>query len=350
MSSGSSSLTHAAPTAPLLSFSPASADYPNHLATPEPERLRLPPAPWLLALLVLLCLAPRAVMALRVPSICCDGLTYVTTARALEAGNFRDALFEGAFNIYPAILVAVHRLGFDWETAAAVWGVAVSTLVILPLWGWARRQFDDRVALAACLLYIVHTTFIIESPEVMRDATFWFLFMLAIYWLWRAVTEVRYRYFMAGGAAITLALLTRIEGLFLLIPLVLWTFWRCLALRTGTQTIAPGRDVVRVRLSVAAGAGERGVAVRPLGLDDHPLESAGPRAAVAGVVFRPRHGRRWPGPRAADARRPDAFRFRSHARPRTDARVRAADAWRDVGMAAAFGPAATSRPCSTRPW
>ncbi len=216
----------------LLPFQPAAAEYPNHLALPRPERLRLPPAGWLLAAMVLLCLAPRAMMALRITSVCPDGVIYIHAAKAIEAGNLRVAFRDFDLNAYPIILAALHRLGLDWELAAGLWGVTISSLVVLPLWGWARRQFDDRVALLACMLYAVHPKFIEWSPEVMRDPTFWMLFMLAIYWMWRAVTEVRHRYFLAAGAAIILASLTRIEGLFLLIPLALWTFWRWLALRS----------------------------------------------------------------------------------------------------------------------
>ena len=214
----------------LLPFQPAAAEYPNHLALPRPERLRLPPAGWLLAAMVLLCLAPRAMMALRITSVCPDGVIYIHAAKAIESGNLRVAFRDFDLNTYPIILAALHRLGLDWELAAGLWGVTISSLVVLPLWGWARRQFDDRVALLACMLYAVHPKFIEWSPEVMRDPTFWMLFMLAIYWMWRAVTEVRHRYFLAAGAAIILASLTRVEGLFLLIPLALWTFWRWLAL------------------------------------------------------------------------------------------------------------------------
>jgi hypothetical protein len=214
----------------LLPFQPAAADYPNHLASPGPERLGVAPARWTLALLLALCLIPRAVIALRTPCIVGDGVVYVNAARAIEAHDARGALWEGGINIYPAILAAFHRLGVDWETAAALWGVTAATLIVLPLWGWVRRQFDDRVALVACLLYIVHPRLIVESPEVMRDPTFWLFFMLAIYWLWRAVTEVRLGWFLAAGVAITLASLTRVEGLFLLTPLALWTFWRWRAL------------------------------------------------------------------------------------------------------------------------
>ncbi len=214
----------------LVPFQPASADYPNHLATPRPERLRLPSAGWLLILLVALCLIPRALMALRIPSVCPDGVLYIRLAQAIEAGDFKSGFQDMALNTYPLILAVLHRLGLEWQLAAALWGVTISSLVVLPLWGWVRRQFDDRVALVACLLYAVNPKLIEWSPEVMRDPTFWFFFTLAIYWLWRAVSEVRLGYFIVGGAAVAMASLTRIEGLLLLIPLMLWTFWRFLAL------------------------------------------------------------------------------------------------------------------------
>ena len=221
----------------LNSFPPA--DYPNHLATPQAERRPLPSARWLLLILVVLCLAPRAMMALRIPAICPDGVLYIQRAQAIEAGDLRTA-FCDSLNLYPVILALLHRVGIGWELAAALWGVTISSLVVLPLWGWLRRQFDDRVALVACLLYAVHAKMIEWSPEIMRDPTFWLLFTLAIYCLWRAVTEVHHGYFLATGAAITLASLTRVEGLFLLIPLMLWTFYRWLALRTGRRKLLVG--------------------------------------------------------------------------------------------------------------
>jgi hypothetical protein len=237
----------------FVPFQSPSNEYANHLAVPQAEgiahrgagkgdspvfvdhgdaagRLKTGTALWLLLILVLLCLIPRALMAVRLPGVCPDGVLYIHLAQAIEAGDWRAGLRDMNLNIYPLILVGLHRAGLGWELAAGLWGVTVSSLVVLPLWGWIRRQFDERVALVACLLYAVHPKFIEWSPEVMRDPTFWLLFTLAIYWLWRAVTEIRYRWFIAAGAAMMLASLTRIEGLFLLIPLTLWTFWRFMAL------------------------------------------------------------------------------------------------------------------------
>ena len=173
-------------------------------------------------------------------------------------------------------------------------GRDISSLVVLPLWGWARRQFDDRVALVACLLYAVHPKFIIESPEVMRDPTFWFLFMLAIYWL------------VAGGDGSPLRLFPRRRGGDYAgladadrgpVPVDSAGAVDVLAVAgaaTGRGTLLLGAMLCVVAFPLLLVLVERGVAVRPLGLDDHPLEPAGPRAAVAGVVFGPRHGRRWP--------------------------------------------------------
>ena len=146
------------------------------------------------------------------------------------------------------ILAAVHCAGIPWEATGKVWGVLISTLLVLPLFGWVRRQFDDRVALISCLLYAVHPQFLRWSPETIRDPTFWFFFALSLYWLWRAEVEVRPGLFWLAGGAITLAALSRTEGLLLLIPLGFWSWTRHRALRRGRKSLVLG---VLACLSVA---------------------------------------------------------------------------------------------------
>ena len=197
------------------------ADYPNALACPGRSRIALKPRTMLLFLLLLCCLIPRIVAATRIAGICPDGVMYIRLATALEEGRFRDAFAGMNLNVYPPILMVLHRLGLSWETAGELWGIAISSLVVLPLFGLMRRQFDDNVAVICCLLYAVHPVFLQWSAELIRDPTFWFFFTCTLYLLWRAVTEVRWGYFLAAGMTLTLAVLTRFEGLFLLIPLVL---------------------------------------------------------------------------------------------------------------------------------
>ena len=223
-----------------LPFQPVLDDYPNHLALAEPERMSLAPRWRLLLALVLLCVLLRTAMAWRITSVDPDGVLYIQMARMFEQGDFRAAAQKLSVNLYPLILAALHRAGLSWEMAAGVWGVGISSLVVLPLYGWVRRQFDDQVALVACLIYATQQKFIEWSPEIMRDPTFWFCWTLSIYLLWRAVTEVRLLWFLGAGVSILVACLTRFEGLFLLAPLALWPFWRWRALQTGRRRLVGG--------------------------------------------------------------------------------------------------------------
>jgi hypothetical protein len=215
-------------------------EYADHLAVPKPQRAAPGPRWALLGVLLLAAFLPRAILAVRTQVICPDGALYISLAEALDRGDLHAGLREVRLNTYPALLLAFHRLGWDLETAGKWWGVVAASLVVLPLFGWARRQFDDRVALVACLLYATHGNFIEWTPEVLRDPTFWLLFMLSVYLLWRAVTEVRLVWFAAGGVAVTLALLTRVEGALLVVPLLVWSLGRWLALREERWRIPAG--------------------------------------------------------------------------------------------------------------
>ncbi len=220
------------------------ADYPNRLAALAPQQTSVVRRPWLVLGLLVLCLLPRSFLAWRAAAVCPDATLYIALARALEDGDFRGGLREMGWNTYPALLAALHRAGMDWETAGKWWGVLASSLVVLPMFGLLRRQFDDGVATAGCLLYAVHANVIEWTPEVLRDPTFWFLFMLAVYLIWRAVTEIRWGLFVAAGLSCALAVLTRFEGLFLAIPLCVWTAARWRALHCARGKLAAGAVLV----------------------------------------------------------------------------------------------------------
>jgi len=181
---------------------------------------------FVLAGLFALCLVPRSIMAWRMPGICPDAVLYIRLGKAIEVGHFQEALGQLRFNVYPFVLSYLHRLGLSWETAGVGWGVVISSCTILPLFGWIRLAFNRQVAIAACILYAIHSGLIRWSVEIIRDSTFWFLLALSLYLLWRAVTELRWGWYLAAGMAIALACLTRFEGLVLYIPLVVWLYLR----------------------------------------------------------------------------------------------------------------------------
>lgn len=204
--------------------------FENQLRDPAPRRAFEPISWTALIVVVVATLLPRMVMAWRIPTICVDGTTYVTLAESFEQGDFQvDSIYR--FNLYPLILAILHRCGISWETAGEAWGVIAGTAAVLPLFGWMRRQFNQRVAVVGGLLYAVHPELIEWSPELVRDQTFWLLFTTSCYCLWRAVVEVRIRFFAAAGVCLPAALFCRFEAVFLLIPLVMWTAVRWWHLR-----------------------------------------------------------------------------------------------------------------------
>lgn len=223
---------------------PLPVDYPNRLRDPQPFRQSLATRWTVIFALLLACALPRAIMSFKIGSVCPDGTLYIRLAKAIEAGNYRAGTEEMSLNTYPVILMFLHRAGLEWEMAGKVWGVLMATLVVLPLWGLVRRQFDDRVAVLSCLLYAFHCRMIESSPELIRDPTFWFLFTFTLYLAWRAITEVRWWLFGLGGLAFGLSCLTRFEGLFLIIPVVLWSVHRAVALREGRWRVILGGTTI----------------------------------------------------------------------------------------------------------
>ena len=137
-------------------------------------------------------------------------------------------------NIYPPLLLLLRHLGGRTlgdrlrgvEPGDGDAGRAAALRAV-------RRQFGERVAILACLLYALHPRLILYSPLILRDPTFWFCFLLALYLQWRAVTELRWWLFLTAGAATLLAIHTRSEGWLLVLPLATWGARRLWVLSTG---------------------------------------------------------------------------------------------------------------------
>lgn len=216
--------------------------FANALAESKPWQPGLKPAGRLLTLLLLICLLPRAFMAWRADVMTEDGPVYIVAAMALERGDFDLALRQTnlGLNLFPVALVAMHKLGIEWELAGRLWSTVMAVLVVLPLFGLVRRQFNDRVATVACLLYASHACLIERSPEMLRCPTFWLLLVGTLYFLWRAVTEVRIGHFLAAGLLLTLGMYTRIETCLAVIPWLLWTGCRWPALQNGRARLLSG--------------------------------------------------------------------------------------------------------------
>ncbi|HEX4132920.1 MAG TPA: glycosyltransferase family 39 protein [Pirellulales bacterium] len=178
--------------------------------------------------LLILCLTIRMVMAARIAYVCDDGAFFIERAAQLAHGAAHEPDTYDS-NCYVLLLVALEQLGLDRVDTAKYWGVLAGSLAVLPIFGWVRRQFSDAFARMVGVLYATHPRLIESSAEVMRDSTYWLLFALSLYLFWRALAELRSVFFILAGAALGLAINTRLEALYLLVVLVGWAGVRVLA-------------------------------------------------------------------------------------------------------------------------
>jgi dolichyl-phosphate-mannose-protein mannosyltransferase len=175
-----------------------------------------------LGIVLVVCFIPRVIAAWRLPAACDDAYYYLHVADSLQGGRVARALEYLNINVYPMVLIGLHRMGLDWILAAKMWGVLAGTAIVLPLFDWLRRMFNDRIALLAVFLYAVHPRIVEPTVEPLREATFWLFFVVCLDLFWRAAEERRTWQFAAGGLSLALALHTRIEAWFLLAPLGVW--------------------------------------------------------------------------------------------------------------------------------
>jgi len=172
--------------------------------------------------LMLLTLIPRLTLALKSLPPCNDAFYYFETAAHLDQNHFETALLVFSFNIYPWLLLGIHRLGFGWIHAGLIVSLASSCLTILPLHGWIRRMFDPTTALVSCLLFAMHPLAALSGFEATREAFFWLCYSTALYFLRSGLDQFRLRDLFGGGLAFALAVTTRAEGWSLLIPCLGW--------------------------------------------------------------------------------------------------------------------------------
>ncbi len=195
---------------------------------------------WVLAGLFALCFAPRAALACSLDTICDDGYYYLSVADAWSQGRFAEAFHYLNLNVYPAVLALLHALGIEWVLASKLWGVLVGSLTVLPLFGWARRMFDNQIALVSCLLYAFHPKLIELCVEPLRETTFWMSMTLFIYLTCRAVAENKLRYFVGSGVVLTFAVHTRSEGWLLGGLALAWVCVRAWRMPAGRLRLAGG--------------------------------------------------------------------------------------------------------------
>jgi len=142
-----------------------------------------------------------------------DGPEYLQLAKSAAAHQWDAVLSHPYHPLYSVLVASVHALGFDWESAGALVGVAGGTAAVAFLFLFLRDAFGAPAAWIGAGLLAVHSRAIEFSSDIQSDGLYLGLFLAGVWFGWRAWRGRSLRNAAAAGIASGLAYLTRPEGL-----------------------------------------------------------------------------------------------------------------------------------------
>ena len=223
-------------------FSVNQAELGNRIVNPFRKKENPGHEGYILLTLFLIALVPRVVMYFILNGASDDSYYYIHVAKILDEGDFsyRGAFYYLGLNLYPFIILMMHKLGFGWLQGGMIWGAVISSLTVLPIYGWVKRLFDYRVAIVAAFLFAVHPDLIEYSVDPIREPTSWFFVSLFLYLAVRAVIENRLWLFVSLGLTFFMAAQTRTECWLLLCPLGIWYLIQLFSRRVNRAKLTSG--------------------------------------------------------------------------------------------------------------
>jgi hypothetical protein len=156
--------------------------------------------------------ALRWLMWSRAVTLFNDGPEFLLIAKWAAAGDAGAVLAHPYHPLYSLAIAGVHALGFEWESAGALVGVAGGTAAVGFLFLFLRDAFGAPAAWVGAGLLAVHSRAVEYSSDVQSDGLYLGLFLAGVWFGWRAWTRRSPSSAVAAGLASGLAYLTRPEG------------------------------------------------------------------------------------------------------------------------------------------
>ena len=170
-----------------------------------------------------------------------DGAEYARLAQHLVHGGGYDGMFghvDLSFPpLYPALLAIVRPITQHVEAAGIVVSLVAGTLLVVPVYGIARRLYGAGAALWSALLVALCPFVSILATMVLTDAVFLLLAFCGLYFWLRASDERETRSAVFCGLSFGLAALTRPEGFLLCAAALGFCFVRNLVERRGRDAV-----------------------------------------------------------------------------------------------------------------
>ena len=193
--------------------------------------------------------ALRWLMWSRAVTLFNDGPEYLQLAKSAAAGQWDAVLSHPYHPLYSLLVAGVHAVGFDWESAGALVGVAGGTAAVGFLFLFLRDAFGAPAAWIGAGLLAVHSRAVEFSSDIQSDGLYLGLFLAGVWFGWRAWTGRSLRNAAAAGIASGLAYLTRPEGIGLACALIVMVGFEWLR---GNWRLAPALRVAGAVATAAA--------------------------------------------------------------------------------------------------
>lgn len=180
---------------------------------------------FVLSLLFLCAFGIRQYMALVSPVISPDGILYINNAKMIASGRLGEISSHSFFNLYIFLIVLFQKVFANWETAGRMVSVLSGSLTIIPLFLLIKRMMGLKVSIAASALFAINPRLVEYSADVLRESSFWFFSVTALWLAWVGITEKNKIYLVLSGLCIGLSIFSKIEGIAVLAVIVLWISW-----------------------------------------------------------------------------------------------------------------------------
>jgi 4-amino-4-deoxy-L-arabinose transferase-like glycosyltransferase len=180
-------------------------------------------------LLLLIAFALRLVLLLQPEVIHNDGTEYVRHAKEVLAGNWTggkgtpDYPSTGKFPpAYPAFIAFIFLFIKNFELAGILVSVIFGTLLVLPVFYLGKEIFGEKVGVLSGLLVAVQRFLHTSSGSVLTESTYYFFIAASVLFGWRAFSQGKFHHVLLFSLFVSMAYLTRPEGIGLLFVLVIW--------------------------------------------------------------------------------------------------------------------------------
>lgn len=144
-----------------------------------------------------------------------DGEIYIAAAMKFAEGMFREGLAIYPMPVYPLLIALTHTLLPDWVLAGRLISFLSMTVMVIPVYLLTRDLFSACAAFWSCIVFILLPETLAHSNSVLRDPSFYVLFISAVYFAQRAMQSGQFKHLLLCALFGVLSTFFRVEGLIL---------------------------------------------------------------------------------------------------------------------------------------